>query len=127
MVLKMKEIIAFENIMAELTDLKLPPKVAYKISKIIKKVDVELKTFYEMRMRIVQEYAEKDENGQLVLVGNDAAKIREDGMTDCNRELEELLDVSIQFDDGLRMSIDSFGDKDISLVLLHVLDPFLSD
>lgn len=127
MILTMKEISAFEGIMNELSSLRLPAKTAYKISRIAKKVETELKTFYEMRLKIVQEYGEKDENGELVLAGPDSAKIREESISECNKELEDLLGVQVEFNDNLKISIDSFGDKDIPLIVLHILDPFITE
>jgi len=44
---------------------KLPVKLAYKIKKIYKEVDEELKILEESKDKLLDNYAEKDENGDL--------------------------------------------------------------
>lgn len=68
----------------------------FKIARLIREVDKEIKTFEEERMKIVNKYGEKDENGELASQEDGTVKIIEDKINECNQELVDLLNAEVE-------------------------------
>lgn len=81
----------FRQVYNEISMLKLPIKVAYGLQKIFNQLKDD-NEFFDSRVReIIQNYAEKDENGNAILTENGAGiAVSADKRADCNKEIEEL-------------------------------------
>ena len=104
----------------------LPLKVAYKLNKIRKAVDKEADFYAEKFQEIVDTYARKDDNGELVFSeDNEQILIQPDKVEECNQKLAELQNLETQIDNyGLK--IDDFGDGiQCTPDELELLMPFL--
>lgn len=105
----MEQIIDFEN--SELfTNVNLPLKVAYKLNKIKKNASKEATFYAEKFQEIIDEYAKKDENGELIFSDdNEQILIQPDKIEECNQKLNELQNLEVQIE-NYNLSIDDFGD-----------------
>lgn len=121
----MEQVIDFRNneIFGEVN---LPLKAAYKLNKIRKAVDKEADFYAEKFQEIVDTYARKNENGELIFSeDNEQILIQPDKIEECNQKLTELQNLETQIENyGLK--IDDFGD-DIQCTPdeLEILMPFL--
>lgn len=83
------------NILRKLSDMKLPVKVSYAIAKNIKEIEKELNIFLEEKMKLIKEYALKDEHGNPKVENNQY--IFPSGKEDeCNSKYTELLEIEIE-------------------------------
>lgn len=84
------------NVLSKLTNMELPIKFSYALSKNITKIDRELEVYNKERAKLIDKYGEKDEEGKL--------KTKEDGtinITDVenwNKDLKELLEIENEID-----------------------------
>ncbi|MPM33360.1 hypothetical protein SDC9_79933 [bioreactor metagenome] len=84
------------NVLTKLTNMELPIKFSYALSKNITKIDRELEVYNKERAKLIDKYGEKDEEGKL--------KTKEDGtinITDVenwNKDLKELLEIENEID-----------------------------
>ena len=108
------------NVLGDLNNAKLPVKVAYAITKNINKIDIELKSYNEEKTKLINKYAEKNEDGNVVL--------KEEHIEDWNRDIKELLSIEnevdihmIQLDDLLN------SNYDISPAELAAIDFMISE
>ena len=77
---------------ARSTDLAFKP--AYNVSRIIKMIDSEMETYKELHQKLLQKYAEKDENGELKIDKSVGKYVFEgDNEKAFTKEYQELLDV----------------------------------
>ena len=123
----MDQIIAFRNNGDFFADATLPLKVAYKLNKLKKAVEVE-GDFYRTKFEeIVDKYAKKDENGRYEYSedGNQIM-IKEDMIDECNQALLDLQTLTVEVD-NYNLTIDDFGDDvECTPDELDALMPFLS-
>ena len=123
----MDQIIAFRNAGDIFGDYKLPLKVAYKLNKLKKAIEVEGEFYANKFQEIVDTYAKKDENGQVVFSDDGNQIMIQDGkVEECNQALEDLQALTVEID-NCNLTIDDFGD-DIECTPedLEALMPFLN-
>lgn len=106
----MEQIIDFRNSEDVFGDMNLPLKVAYKLNKIRKAVEKESDFYGEKFQEILDKYAKKDENGELVF-NDDGSQImiKDDMIEDCNKELNDLQTLEIQIE-NYNLTIEDFGE-----------------
>ena len=71
-------------------------RLAFKVARLVRELDKELKLFHEERTKLIQHYAEKDENGEIKVDENSNAMIPDDSIMECNQKIQELLDTTIE-------------------------------
>ena len=116
------------NTLGELSNAKLPVKVAYAITKNINKINTELKSYNEEKTKLINKYGEKDEEGKLKVEENGIIHLKEEFIEDYNRDIKELLSIEneldihmIQLDDLLN------SDYNISPMELMTIDFMIKD
>ena len=123
----MDQIIAFRNNGDFFANATLPLKVAYKLNKLKKAIEVEGEFYINKFQEIVDEYAKKDENGQVVSSedGNQIM-IQDDKIAECNQALSDLQKLTVEID-NYNLTINDFGDNiECTPDELEALMPFLS-
>lgn len=84
-----------EKILADITKLReiskkeLPIKASYAIAKNLKKIEDELEIYYKEREKLIDKYAEKDENGKIKVDNNGFIIFKDKEGWD--KEIKELL------------------------------------
>ena len=122
----MNQIIAFRNNGDFFFFFSLPLKGAYKLNKIKKAVEVEGEYYVEKFQEIVDTYAKKDENGQLVFSEDGSQIMIKDGMVDeCNKALEDLQNLEVQIE-TYGLTLEDLGDNlECTPDELEALMPFM--
>ncbi len=122
----MDQIIAFRNNGDFFSDVSLPLKGAYKLNKIKKAVEKEGEFYTEKFQEIVDTYAKKDENGQLVFSDDGNQIMIKDGMVEeCNKALEDLQELEVQIE-NYGLTLDDLGeDLKCTPDELEALMPFM--
>lgn len=107
----MEQIIDFRNAIDTFSEMDLPLKAAYKINKIKKTVEKESDFYSEQFQEILNKYAKKDENGDLVFSeSGDQIMIKDDMVDECNQALSALQNLEIQID-NYNFTIDDLGEN----------------
>lgn len=121
----MDQVINFKN--ADIFEgVNLPLKVAYKLNKLKKSVGAEADFYRDKFGEIIDEYAKKDEDGNLVFSedGNQIL-IQEDKIEECDEKLVALQELTVEID-NCGLTIDDFGDNiECTPESLEALMPFL--
>ena len=122
----MDQIIAFRNNGDFFSDTTLPLKGAYKLNKIKKAVEKEGEFYTEKFQEIVNTYAKKDENDQLVFSEDGNQIMIKDGMVEeCNKALEDLQSLEVQIE-NYGLTLDDLGeDMECTPDELEALMPFM--
>lgn len=123
----MDQIIAFRNSGDVFANATLPLKVAYKLNKLKKAVEAEGEFYTNKFHEIVDTYAKKDENGEVVLSEDGNQIMIQDGkVEECNTALSDLQELTVEVD-NCNLTIDDFGDDiECTPEELEALMPFLS-
>ena len=122
----MDQIIAFRNNGDFFSDTTLPLKGAYKLNKIKKAVEKEGEFYTEKFQEIIDTYAKKDDDGNLVFSDDGNQIMIKDGMVDeCNKALEDLQALEVEVDNfGLTLN-DLGDDVECTPDELEALMPFM--
>ena len=122
----MDQIIDFRNNGDFFDGTNLPLKAAYKLNKIRKAVEKEGEFYSEKFQEILNNYAKKDENGELVFSENgDQIMIKDDMIDECNKALTDLQELEVQIE-NYGLSIEDFGeDLECTPDQLAALMPFM--
>ena len=107
----MDQIIDFRNSGDFFDGTNLPLKAAYKLNKIRKAVEKEGEFYSEKFQEILNDYAKKDENGELIFnEDGDQIMIKDDMIDECNKALTDLQNLEVQIE-NYGLSIDDFGEN----------------
>ena len=122
----MEQIIAFSNNGDFFAGTSLPLKGAYKINKIKKAVEKESEFYREKFQEIVDQYAQKDENGEVVFSEDGNQIMIKDGLIDeCNKALADLQELEVEID-NYNLALDDLGeDVECTPEELEALMPFI--
>ena len=122
----MDQIIDFRNNGDFFDGTNLPLKAAYKLNKIRKAVEKEGEFYSEKFQEILNDYAKKDENGELVFSENgDQIMIKDDMIDECNKALADLQELEVQIE-NYGLSIEDLGeDLECTPDQLAALMPFM--
>ena len=82
------------------------------------------KELYKKREAIIQEYADKDENGQVILSVNNTAHIPPEKTNEAQEKLNTIYD-EIYTVEGKYLQIDKLGDIKLTLKQIQGLKPLL--
>ena len=126
MTIKMSTIIALKGVCENLKSQKTSIKTAYRISKILNTIEKEF-TFYQTKFaEIINEYAEKDENGQPILINDgQGVKIDPSRLMEAQTKLTELEGLEVKIESNL--TIDELEGLEISISDMQYLSYLLVD
>lgn len=91
MKLTFNDALSFRNFYAKIKDAKFPLRTGYRLNCLAKAIEPHFSFYQEQLAQIFNEYAEKDENGQIVRDETGNLKILPDKIAECNVKLNELL------------------------------------
>lgn len=122
----MEQLINFRNSGDFFNMASLPLKGAYKINKIRKAIEKETEFYSEKFQEIVNEYAQKDEEGNLKFSEDGSQILIQEGKIDeCNKALEDLQELEIEID-NYNLTIDDLGENvECTPEQLETLMPFM--
>lgn len=123
----MQQALDFRKAYNFFNEIKLPLKAAYKLTKIKQAVEKETEYYGEKFQEIVDTYAKKDENGNLMYNEDGSQILIKDGMVmECNQKLEELHSLEIGIE-NYNLTIDDLGEGIVVRTEdLDALMPFFS-
>lgn len=127
MILKMYQILAFEDIYNKIKDTKMPIKVAYKFSKLTREVDSE-RVFYQSKLQsIIDTYGEKDSEGNFVLTEDKTGiQIVKENLNKCQEEVNELSNLDVEIN-GIEFNLEELENLSLTLQELDILMPFIKE
>lgn len=115
---------AIKNVLQECIDKKMPVKTSYKIMKIIKAIEEEEVFFASKMQEIINEYGEKDENGNYIQTGENSIKIKDGKIEECNAKINELNSIEIKIPD-YKISLEELELIELSPKELYLLDSII--
>ena len=122
----MDQIIAFRNNGDFFAGATIPLRGAYKLNKIKKAVEKEGEFYQDKFQEIVNTYAKKDENDEIVFSEDGNQILIKEGMVEaCNQALEDLQNLEVQIE-TYGLSLDDLGENlECTPDELEALMPFM--
>ena len=127
MKITMEQLIDFRNNGDFFATANVPLKGAYKINKIRKAVEKEGEFYAEKFQEIIDQFAQKDENGNIKFSEDGSQILIQDGKIDeCNQALEDLQSLEVEVE-NFNLTIEDLGDNiECTPEQLEALMPFMS-
>lgn len=122
----MNEAVEFNRNVEFFSNANLPLKGAYKINKIRKALEKEADFYAEKFREIIDTYAKKDDNGEIVF-NEDGSEIiiKEESLEECNKALEDLYGLEVEVE-NYNLTVDDLGENvECTPDQLEVLMPFM--
>lgn len=110
----------YENgAMEKLADMELPVKSVFKLIKLLKEIEPELKNLDETRIKLIKKYGKevKDENGE------ENIQVKDEEKDNYMKEWIEILNTEVEFDYE-KFSLNDLGDIKLNTKDMLVLEPF---
>lgn len=122
---QVKDIVNSVEIFSALSQKKLNMRMAYQLAKIIKEVQKEFELFQETRMKLINEYAERDEDGRLKIDENNNFTIPREKIQDFQKELNELLETQVELQIN-KINLDELEDVEFTPMELIKIEKFIN-
>lgn len=112
------------KVFSQVAQMKISSKLAYKIMKLCKSVATEEEFYNNKRNEIINEYAVKDENGQIVVSDDGMIKIMQDKIPVAEKALRELNEIEVDVPD-IKFMLDELDELKLSVADMFALDAFI--
>lgn len=124
--MKMYEILDFSKVYNSIKNEKMSIKTAYKLNKLIKKIEEE-NNFYNIKFHeIIEQYAEKNDQGEYQYIDENSIKIKEGKEQECYKKISELQNLEIEIP-NITFSIEELGDINLTIDTVNMLMPFIEE
>ena len=118
--IRLKDVVDAIPMLRELSTVPFPIATAFKISRIMRELDGEIKTFDMARARIVDKYGVKDVNNNFELDATGSIKIARDKIEECNQEIANLLNCEIEINTE-KITLDELASADIKYTVEQII------
>jgi hypothetical protein len=105
---------------------KISSKLAYKIMKLCKSAAVDEEFYNNKKNEIINEYAVRDENGQIVVSDDGMISIQEDKIADAQNALNNLNDIEVDAP-NIKFTLAELDELKLSVADMFVLDAFIEE
>lgn len=123
--MKLIDRVATNRVLMEHVNDKLPVLIAYKLMKLLKSLEEDV-TFYRTKMsEIIDEYAEKDPNGQALQSQNGGVIIQNGKADKCNSKIKELEEMEVSDNCEIKFTLEELDPINFSVNELLSLEYYI--
>lgn len=122
--LTLTDVINVISVLKEVSNKNFPGSTTFKIARLMRELSKESLLFEEQRMKIVKEYGEKDEKGELILQPDGTVKVPPEKIDECNDKLTALFNTEIRIN-AEKLQEESFNDVEITPAQALLLEPII--
>ena len=113
--MKLIDKVAANRVLMEHVNDKLPVFIAYKLMKLLNGLEEDV-NFYRTKMsEIIDEYAEKDPNGQALQSQNGGVIIQNGKVDECNAKIKELEEMPVEDNGDIKFALDELAPINFSI------------
>ena len=123
----MSSVLSAQGAIQKLQSKPMPLKITYNLTKLYKALSSEADFYNEKLNEIVQEYGERDEEGNLKPTADGrGVQIQKDRLEEAQSKLNELYTIEVTLPD-IKLSVDTLGDVELTLEETNALMPFFEE
>lgn len=124
--MKLYEVNLIQNFYTSVQDAKLPIKTAYKLVRLMRRVEEEAQFYQNEFSKIVEEYALKENGAYVYSDDMTSIKIVEGKEDECTAKIEELKNLEVDLTE-FEFSIEEFDCLDLSINQMYGILPLIKD
>lgn len=99
-------------------------KKAFVIARLVREASKEGEIFENARIELIKKYAEKDDNGEIIISEEGQVHIPPEKLLDCNNELLNLQETIVEIN-AEKLPIDWLEEINLTLTEATMLEPFV--
>ena len=122
----LKDIVDSQEIMRSLSNKPLRGRAAFKVGRLLKKLETELTVFNDTRVRLIETYAKKNEDGTYATNDKNEYQFDADNANKFVEEINKLLLETIEIDVN-PILIDEIEELDFTPADMVMLEPFIEE
>lgn len=122
----LKDILDSQEVMRTLSNKQLQGRAAFKVARLLKKLENELATFNETRIKLIENYAKKDEEGKYITNEKNEYQFDENNANKFVEEFNKLLLEEIEIDAN-PILINEIENIDFTPTEMVALEPFIKE
>jgi uncharacterized membrane-anchored protein len=127
MTVKLKDAVESTDILRQLAGVKLKGRAAFNVAKMLKQLEDELNLFNETRTKLIQQYADKDENGELKInPDTNEYMFSDENMNKFVEEINGVLNGEIEVNAN-KLRLEDLEDSDFTPVQMMALEAFVEE
>lgn len=126
MTITLQNILEAQEIMQNLSTKVLRGRTAYQVARLLKRLDAELSTYNDTRLKLIEQYAKKKEDGSYELNDRNEYQFTEENMQAYVGEINNLLQEKIEIDAN-PLKLDDLLDLDFTPREMVALEPFVEE
>ena len=115
-----------KQIFEQVAQTKISSKLAYKIMKFYKNIEVEEKFYNDRRMEIINTYSEKDANGQPIISNEGIVNIIPEKIQEANMAMWELNNMEVEVP-NIKFTLAELEEVKLSVADMYALDAFIEE
>lgn len=119
------ELINSTETLKKLANKELKAKLAWSVARLLKSADQEIQDFNDARMKLIRQYGEKDENGELITDERGNCKILDEDVQKFTDELNELTNTTVEINAN-KINIEDIENIDFTPAEMTQLEPFIN-
>lgn len=124
--IKINDLVNCTDALRALSEKDMKAKLAYSTAKLLKVADTEMSGFNDARMKLIEKYGNKDENGNLIKDDKDNVKIDNENIAEFSEELNDLLDTQVELNAN-KLKLSMLETLDFSPAEMFALEPLIED
>lgn len=124
--LKLNELLNATDALQTLSKKSLQARPAFQVVRLLKAADKEIQEFNDIRVKVVNQYGDKDENGELITDENGNCHIAPEHINEFNKELNDLLNTEIEINANM-LSLGDLEELEFTPSDLALLEPFIEE
>ena len=124
--LKLNELLNATDALQTLSKKSLQARPAFQVVRLLKAADKEIQEFNDIRVKVVNQYGDKDENGELITDENGNCHIAPEHINEFNKELNDLLNTEIEINANA-LSLEDLEELEFTPSDLALLEPFIEE
>lgn len=122
----MDKISKISNALSEIKEQKMPIRLAYKLNKLEQWAESEYKFYIEHYRQIIEDFCERDENGNPKYSENGESILVQQGrQLECQEKLDELSMLEGSEPPKIEIGLDELDALDVSYSVVEALMPFI--
>ena len=122
----LKDIVESQDVMRALSSKQLRGRVAFKVARLLKKLEAELATFNDTRIKLIETYAKKDDEGNFVTNEKNEYQFDADNANKFVEEINKLLLEEIDIDAN-PILVDEIEELNFTPAEIVALEPFMDE
>ena len=127
MILKLYQLIEFPTFFEKIKNQNLSFKVSYKLTMLAQEVEKHLNFYQEKMRKLLLQYGEKDENGDLIPTEDgQGIKLIQETMQEAYEKVAELRNLDIELPE-YKFNLEAFENTELTLMEMNVILPFIEE